>query len=100
MKSRKEKSYTEEIEEITPGVMSEEEVVEEPVIEDSNITRFRAKENINIRTEPTVNSTVAGRVNYMQLFEVTEIVATGRNRWGKLVDGTGWVCIDYAKEED
>lgn len=57
------------------------------------------RKNLRIRSTPMIGDNLTGKYTGEGVFEITEIQnGSGSNSgWGKLADGSGWVCLDYVK---
>lgn len=54
-------------------------------------------DNLRIRTSPGISNNVTGKYTGKGMFEILEIQngSGSKTGWGKLDDGSGWVCLDY-----
>lgn len=54
-------------------------------------------DNLRIRTTPGMGNNVTGKYTGKGIFEILEIQngSGSKTGWGKLADGSGWVCLDY-----
>lgn len=51
--------------------------------------------NLNIRSQPSSNSTSKGFITPGVYTIVSEATGAGASKWGKLKSGVGWVSLDY-----
>lgn len=54
-------------------------------------------DNLRIRTSPGMSNNITGKYTGKGVFEILEIQngSGSKTGWGKLADGSGWVCLDY-----
>lgn len=54
-------------------------------------------DNLRIRSTPEISNNVTGKYTGKGVFEILEIQNGNGSKsgWGKLADGSGWVCLDF-----